>query len=199
MTKALRAFALLLCALPFAALAQMPPDVVRGTVEALNGNKLTLRTESGVTDTIVLAPDWTVTVLKPIGADAIKPGSLIGTAEMPLSKGVGRSLEVHVFPPGMRPPVGHFAWNLRPGSMMTNGTVGRVAAVTNGREMTVVYPHGSRRIVVPRQVPIVEFTRGERSQIKPGLPAILMVSRSPQGALTSGDISIGADGAKPPM
>src|SRR5581483_3354867 len=109
MTRAQIALAPLLCLLPVAALAQTPPDVVRGTVQALNGNTLTLRTESGATDTIVLAANWTVTVLKPIGADAIKPGSLIGTAEMPLSKGVGRSLEVHVFPPGMRPPVGHFA------------------------------------------------------------------------------------------
>ncbi|HEY2591837.1 MAG TPA: hypothetical protein VGI35_09625 [Steroidobacteraceae bacterium] len=187
------------CLVSFGAFAQAPPTVARGTVEALNGDTLTLATEGGKTETIQLAPKWNVTVLKPVDIDAIKPGSFIGTAEMPQRNGTGRSLEVHVFPPGVKAGEGHYAWDLRKGSMMTNGTVGQVKSVRSGRELTVTYPHGERRIVVPKSVPIVEFTNGERSLVKPGIPAFLIVAKAPDGALSSMGVAIGENGAKPPM
>ncbi|HXS28857.1 MAG TPA: hypothetical protein VN730_14430 [Steroidobacteraceae bacterium] len=188
-----------LCLLSLAASAQAPPGHVRGTIESLSGDTLTIRTESGETEKIELAPNWNVTVLKRIGIDAIKPGSFIGTAEMPQRNGTGRSLEVHVFPPGVKAGEGHYAWDLRKGSMMTNGTVGQVKSVRSGREVTVTYPHGERRLIVPRNVPIVEFTNGERSQVKPGIPVFLIVASSSGGALSSTGVAIGENGAKPPM
>lgn len=187
------------CLVSLAAFAQAPPGVARGTIEALNGNTLTLKTESGRSETIELAPQWRVTVLKPVSIDAIKPGSFIGTAEMPQRNGTGRSLEVHVFPPGVKAGEGHYPWDLRKGSMMTNGTVGQVKSVRSGRELTVTYPHGERRLVVPKGVPIVEFTDGEHAQVKPGIPAFLIVAKSPAGALSSSGVAIGENGAKPPM
>jgi hypothetical protein len=187
----------LICLAPVAALAQAPH--VRGTIEALSGDTLTLRTEAGETEKIQLAPNWNVTLLKRIGPEAIKPGSFIGTAEMPQRNGTGRSLEVHVFPPGVKAGEGHYAWDLRKGSMMTNGTVGEVKSVGKGREITVSYPHGERRIVVPKNVPVVEFTNGERSLVKPGIAAFLIVVKSPDGALSSMGVAIGENGAKPPM
>lgn len=187
------------CLVSFAALAQAPPGVARGTIEALNGDTLTLKTDSGTTETIHLAPQWRVTVLKPVSIDAIKPGSFIGTAEMPQKNGTGRSLEVHVFPPGVKAGEGHYPWDLRKGSMMTNGTVGQVKSIRSGRELTVTYPHGERRLIVPKSVPIVEFADGERTLVKPGIPAFLIVAKSPDGALSSSGVAIGENGAKPPM
>jgi hypothetical protein len=156
-----------LCLVSFVAFAQAPPSVARGTVQGLTGDTLTLATAGGQTQTIQLAPKWTVTVLKPVGLDAIKPGSFIGTAEMPQRNGTGRSLEVHVFPPGVKAGEGHYPWDLRKGSMMTNGTVGEVKSVGAGREITVSYPNGERRIVVPKNVPVVEFANGENGAKPP--------------------------------
>ncbi len=187
------------CLIPLTVLAQAPPGVARGTIEALNGDTLTLKSEDGKTETIHLSPTWNVTVLKPVSIDAIQPGSFIGTTEMPQRNGTGRSLEVHVFPPGVKAGEGHYPWSLRKGSMMTNGTVGQVTSVPKGREITVTYPHGERHIVVPQSVPIVEFTNGERSQVKPGIPAFLIVAKSPSGGLMASGIAIGENGAKPPM
>src|SRR6185437_3912099 len=186
-----------LCLGSVAAFAQAPH--VRGTIEALNGDTLTLKTEGGATETIQLAPNWNVTLLKRIGPDAIKPGSFMGTTEMPQKNGTGRSLEVHVFPPGVKAGEGHYSWDLRKGSMMTNGTVGQVKSVGKGREITVSYPQGERHIVVPTNVPVVEFTNGERSQVKPGIAAFLIVMKSADGALSSMGVAIGENGAKPPM
>src|SRR5580658_5200983 len=185
--------------IPWAVLAQPPPGVARGTIAALDHGNLVLKVADGTIETIALGKDWTVTVLKPVAIDAIQPGSFIGTAEMPLKNGTGRSLEVHVFPPGVKAGEGHYAWDLREGSMMTNGTVGKVTSKSNGRELLVTYPNGQRRIVVPPDVPIVQFTNGDRSLVKPGISAFLIVVKSPTGELTSNGVAIGVDGAQPPM
>ncbi len=199
MRAPLRACVAIALLLPLAALAQAPPGVARGTIEALAGDTLTLQTDAGDTETIALAPNWNVTVLKPVSIEAIQPGSFIGTAEMPQSRHTGRSIEVHVFPPGVKAGEGHYPWDLRKGSMMTNGTVGKVTASPGGRVLIVSYPHGQRRIIVPKSVPIVELTNGDRSLVRPGIPAFLIVARTPSGGLASSGIAIGENGAKPPM
>ena len=182
--------------------AQAPagPSVVRGTVAALDGNALTIKTDKGLKQAITLAPSWTVAVMKPVTPDAIQPGSFIGTSEMPKKDGTGRSLEVHVFPPGVKMGEGHYGWDLKKGSMMTNGTVGQVVAGKRGsRQMEVNYSYGKRTITVPTNVPIVQITGGRRDQIKPGVPVFLVVQKGAGGQLMAGSISIGENGAKPAM
>jgi hypothetical protein len=185
--------------MPLASIAQTPPGVARGVIVSVDNNTLTLKPADGTTVTIALAKDWTVTLLNPVDVEAIQPGSFIGTAEIPQRNGTGRSLEVHVFPPGVKAGEGHYGWDLRKGSMMTNGTVGKVTAGAKGRELDVTYPNGERKIIVPRGVPIVQFTDGDRSLIKPGIPAFLIVVKTPSGGLASNGIAIGENGAKPPM
>jgi hypothetical protein len=199
MKSILPAVTALALVMPLASIAQAPPGVARGVIVSVDNNTLTLKPADGTTVTITLAKDWTVTLLKPVDVEAIQPGSFIGTAEIPQKNGTGRSLEVHVFPPGVKAGEGHYGWDLRKGSMMTNGTVGKVTAGAKGRELDVTYPNGERKIVVPKGVPIVQFTNGDRSQIKPGIPAFLIVVKTPSGGLASNGIAIGENGAKPPM
>jgi len=137
--------------------------------------------------------------LKAIDVSKIKPGSFIGSAEMPQKNGSGRSLEVHVFPPGVKAGEGHYAWDLKPGSMMTNGTVGKVTARSRGLQLQVAYPDGERRLVVPRGTPIVEITPGEPAMIKPGVAVFALTFKAPDGDAVVGGLSIGENGATPPM
>ena len=199
MKSILPAITALALVMPLASIAQAPPGVARGVIVSVDNNTLTLKPADGTTVTITLAKDWTVTLLKPVDVEAIQPGSFIGTAEIPQKNGTGRSLEVHVFPPGVKAGEGHYGWDLRKNSMMTNGTVGKVTAGAKGRELDVTYPNGERKITVPRGVPIVQFTDGDRSLIKPGIPAFLIVVKTPSGGLASNGIAIGENGAKPPM
>jgi hypothetical protein len=133
--------------------------------------------------------------------DAIQAGSFIGTAEMPQKDGTGKSLEVHVFPPGVKMGEGHYGWDLKPGSMMTNGTVGSVTAGAKkgSRQLEVSYSYGKRTINVPKNVPIVQITGGTRDQVKPGTPVFMVVQKGANGQLMAGSVSIGENGAKPPM
>jgi hypothetical protein len=175
------------------------PPIVRGVVTQVRPGALVVKAKGGKLVTVGLSGSWTVSVMKPIGIDAIQPGSFIGTAEMPQADGTGRSLEVHIFPPGVKMGEGHYAWDLRPRSMMTNGTVGKVAAGRHGQELDVAYPSGTRHLVVPAHVPIVQITAGDRAQVKPGVAVFMIVAPAAGGGLTAGAVAIGEGGKPPPM
>jgi hypothetical protein len=184
---------------PAAAPATGARQIVRGEVTAVAADHLDLKTREGKPLTVALAPNWNVAVMKPITAEAIQAGSFIGTTEMPQADGSGLSLEVHVFPPGIKMGEGHYAWDLQPGSMMTNGTVGKVESVSAGRALDVSYPNGSRHVVVPANAPIVQITGGTQAMIKPGAKVFLIADPTADGHLTANTISVGENGAAPPM
>lgn len=193
----LAAVAVLLAATP--AIARQPqPTVVRGVVTAAGATQVTIKPATGKPVVVNLTPDWSVQVTKPISVSAIVPGSFVGTAEMPGKNGVGRSLEVHVFPPGVKIGEGHYRWDLKKGAMMTNGTVGKVTTGAKGRELEISYPTGKRKVVVPPNVPVVQIVNGDRKLIKPGAKVFLLAFPSPGGLIT-GAIAVGENGAKPPM
>jgi hypothetical protein len=183
---------------PPAASAPQAPTLVRGVVTAMTASTLSVKSRTGVALTLNLTPTWMVSVMKPVSIDAIQPGSFIGTAEMPQADGSGRSLEVHVFPPGMKAGEGHYAWDLTPGSMMTNGTVGKVAAGAHGRALDLSYPSGVRHIEVPADVPIVQITPGTQDLIKPGVSIFAIALQGPDGLITNA-VATGEGGAAPPM
>lgn len=192
--------ALALVATSVAAQAPPTPTVIRGKVLTATDTTLNIQTASGA-QVVALTPTWTVTVADPVTVDAIQPGSFIGTAEMPNPDGSGgKSLEVHVFPPGVKMGEGHYGWDLKPGSMMTNGTVGTVVKGKAGsRELDVNYSYGTRHITVPPRVPIVQFTSGTHAQVKSGVPVFMVVQKGKNGGLMAGNVVIGKNGAKPPM
>ncbi|WP_372782612.1 hypothetical protein [Phenylobacterium sp.] len=175
-----------------------PPPIVRGTVTAMTETSLTVKTDKGP-QVVGLTPSWSVAVMKPVAIDAIQTGSFIGTTEMPGKDGMGKSLEVHVFPPGVKMGEGHYGWDLKPGSMMTNGTVGEVVAGKKGsRELDVSYSYGKRHITVPANVPVVQIGPGKREMVKVGTPVFMVVGKTPNGMVTN-SVSVGENGAKPPM
>jgi hypothetical protein len=194
-----------LALLATAAYAQAPapaaPTVVRGKVTALAPDSITVKTDKGAAQKVSLAPSWSVAVMKPVAIDAIQPGSFIGTTNMPKGEGAGTSLEVHVFPPGVKMGEGHYGWDLKPGSMMTNGTVGKVVAGKKGsRELDVAYNgSGMRHIVVPAKVPVVQITGGTRELVKVGTPVFMVVRKNADGTMATNSVSVGENGAKPPM
>ena len=182
------------------AAAQGGRQIVRGVVAAVTPASLTVTTKDGKAVTVALAPGWIVAVTKPISADAIVPGSFIGTTELPQADGTGVSVEVHVFPPGLKVGEGHYPWDTQPGATMTNGTVGTVAAVGGGRALDVSYPSGTRHVVVPAGVPIVQITPGgAQSLIHPGVSVFLIAVPGPDGAPVTNNVLTGEGGAAPPM
>ena len=186
-------------ALSLPLLASAQTASVRGKVKTLVGQTLVVQPQKGPPITVTLTPEWGLVVMKPVDVSTIQPGSFIGTTNMDRPDGTGRSLEVHVFPPGVKMGEGHYPWDLKPHSMMTNGTIGKVTAGHHGRMLEVAYPGGTRQILVPPNVPVVGFSPGPRTLLKPGVSVFILGHKLPDGTLGTGNVSIGENGTAPPM
>jgi hypothetical protein len=182
-----------------AAAQDTPRKLFRGEVTALEGQALDVKTKDGQAVKIALTPDWRVRVVVPIGIDAIHTGSFIGTAQVPDANGVGRSLEVHVFPPGVKSGEGERDWDGQAGARMTNGTVSStITSDANGHALTLTFPGGTRKILIPPDAPVVQFNPAQHADIKPGVKVFIVAMPDGTGWKTN-NVAIGQNGAAPPM
>ncbi len=184
------------------AFAQTPPAMrIRGTVIAFDGHLLKVMTREGRDASLVVPADARVNVLSPLKLSDVRQGSFVGVTAV--QRGPGTPLqarEVHVFPEAQRGTgEGHYAWDLEPGSSMTNANVDAVVDTNSGKELTLSYKGGSQKIIVPRDVPIITFAPADTSLLKAGAKVFAVAQRSADGSLTVQRISVGKDGLKPPM
>ena len=204
MHRAIALAAFLLCCVTGAVSAQAPAAAptqrIRGDVVALDGLNLQVRSRTGESLTVKLAENYTVTAVVKIVIDRIVPGTFVGIATLPQPDGTQRAIEVLLFPEARRGSgEGHYAWDLQPGSMMTNATVADVATVDQVRRMTLRYKDGEKTIVVPPEAPIVTFEPGDRAMLAPGAHIIVTAAKQPDGSLTASGVAVGRDGLVPPM
>ena len=116
-----------------AAWAQQPPTVrIRGTIEAVDGSLLTVKSREGSEIKVRVADNAPVFGVARAALSEIKQGSYIGVSAMPEPDGTQKALAVHIFPENQRGAAEGFRpWDLRPNSTMTNATV---AHFTQGTE-----------------------------------------------------------------
>ncbi len=181
---------------------QAPPLRVRGTIEKVDGDTLTVKGRGGETLTVKLADNARVaTMLKATLAD-IKPGAFIGVTAMPQPDGSQRAIGIHIFMESQKGVVQarHLPWDRQPGSTMTNANVETSVASVDGQVMTVKYPEGEKKVVVPPNTNIVAMAPGSKADLKPGAAFIIMAAqKQPDGTLVAPAINVGRDGATPPM
>lgn len=145
------AFGLLItaaCILSVPAFAQTKH--VRGTVDSLDGNTLTVTEAGGHEVTIKLAPNWKVTAVTRSSLSAITKGTFIGTATTgPDDHLVAR--EILVLPPALKGAgEGHYPWDLGSQSMMTNATVTGDVTQAGEHELTLSYKGGESKVTCLR-------------------------------------------------
>jgi hypothetical protein len=185
-----------------AAWAQQPPTVrIRGTIEAVDGPMLSIKSREG-TDMKVRVTDNVVVVgIAKSSLSEIKPNSYIGVSAMPEPDGTQKALAIHIFPEAQRGTgEGFRAWDLRPNSTMTNATVADTVAGTDGQNIMVKYKDGEKKVVVPPETPIVAFVTGDKSELKAGAKIIIFGAvKKDDGSLEAGRVGVGLDGITPPM
>jgi hypothetical protein len=203
MTKSLFAGALIaLLAVPAA--AQNPPEGtptrIRGTVEKLDGQTLTVKSREGQQLTIALAPNFTVAAVVKKSLGDIKAGDFVGAASTKGTDGKLHALEVLIFPEALRGTgEGERAWDLTPDSLMTNATVSGIASAAQGQALKVTYKGGESEIIVAPSTPVVTFAPGDASLLKPGAAVFIGAIKKPDGSLTAARVNAEKDGVKPPM
>jgi hypothetical protein len=185
-----------------AASAQQPPAVrIRGTIEAVDGALLTVKSREGTDMKVRLTDNVAVFGVANIAMSEIKPGSYIGVSAMPEPDGTQKALAVHIFPEAQRGAAEGFRpWDLRPNSTMTNATVAQTVEGTDGQNILVKYKDGEKKVVVPPGTPIVTFLVGDKSELKPGAKIIIFgATRKDDGTLEANRVNVGRDGITPPM
>lgn len=179
--------------------AQTTPVRVRGEIIAVDTTTLTVRHTSGETVKIAIAPDQVVGAVKNVKLADIQQGAFIGTATRLGSDGKHVALEVLVFPESARGSnEGHYAWDLLPGSMMTNANVETVMSGVEGRTLHLSYKGGSKDVVVPENTPVVTFAPATRADLVAG-KKVFVVAKDTSPGLSATRIIVEKDGVAPPM
>jgi hypothetical protein len=179
--------------------AEAPPQHVRGTLEAVDGHTLSIKTARG-TDSIKLADDSKVFLVSPADLGAIKDGKFVGVTSVEKA-GKRVAVEVHVFDESLRGlGEGHYPWDLGSGpNMMTNANIAQVESVGEDHVLKLDYKGGTQNISVPPDATIVEFTPATLDQLKPSSKVFVLAKKQEDGSLVAPAIVVGKDGMKPPM
>jgi len=182
--------------------AQQAPTVrIRGTIEAVDGPLLAIKTREGNDVKVKMTDNVAVFAVVKTELSQIKEGSYIGVTAMPEPDGVQKAIAVHIFPENQRGAAEGFRpWDLRPNSTMTNATVAETVKGTDGQNILVKYKDGEKRVVVPPDTPIVTFVASEKSEVKPGAKIIIFgAAKKEDGSLEAARVNVGRDGLTPPM
>jgi hypothetical protein len=183
--------------------AQVQNVRVRGTIEKVDGDMLTVKSREGTDLKLKLKDNATVRgVIKASLAD-IKSGTGVGITSMPQADGSLKAVEIHIFPAGLNFNSFHGNWDLVPNSQMTNGPVQTSVAGVDGQVLTVQYKAGDKteekKITVTPQTIIVGYAPGTKADLKAGQK--IFVANAPKqadGSIEVANISYGKDIA-PPM
>jgi hypothetical protein len=184
------------------AIAQQPPSPsrVRGTIESVDGDVLSVKSRAGEDVKLHMTPDVRVVGITKVALSDIKVGSFIGTTTVPGPDGIPTAIEVHVFPEDLRGTgEGSRPYDLRPNSTMTNATVAESVVGNDGHTLLVKYKDGEKKVVVPTETPVVTYVPADKSDLKPGAKVIAFVKMLPDGTFESNRVSVGRDGLTPPM
>ena len=171
---------------------------MRGTIERVEGPVHVIKARDGAELKLTVATKPSIATLVKASLGDIKQGSFVGVTSMPQSDGSLRALEVHIFPEAMRGTgEGHYPWDLRPQSTMTNANVEQVGATVDGRTLTLKYKDGQKDIFVPADTPIVIYELGGPADLKPGAKVFIVAVKQPDGTLEGRAWRVGRNGAAP--
>jgi uncharacterized protein DUF5666 len=192
--------ALMLVALASAAVAQDTVRV-RGTIDRVEGPIYVVKARDGTEMKVALAENGLVVALVKATLADIKQGSFVGATGMPQPDGSQKAIEVHIFPEAMRGTgEGHYPWDLRADSTMTNANVEQSATSVDGQTLTLKYKDGEKKVIVTPQTVIVTYNPSDRSELKPGAKIFIgAAKKQADGTLLAPRINYGKDGLTPPM
>jgi hypothetical protein len=185
-----------------AALGQQTPTVrIRGTIDAVEGSLLSIKTREGSDVKVKMTDNVSVFAVVKTELSQIKEGSYIGVTAMPEPEGTQKAIAVHIFPENQRGAAEGFRpWDLRANSTMTNATVAETVSGTNGQNILVKYKEGEKKVVVPPDTPIVTFVASDKAEVKPGAKIIIFgAAKKDDGTLEANRVNVGRDGITPPM
>jgi hypothetical protein len=176
------------------------PSRVRGEIEAVDGDMLTVKSRGGEDLKLHMTTDIRIVGITKISLSDIKVGSFIGTTTVPGADGMPTAVEVHVFPENMRGTgEGSRPYDLKPNSTMTNATVSESVVGNDGHTLLVKYKDGEKKVLVTPETPVVTYVPAAKNDLKAGAKVIVFMKQLPDGSFETDRVSVGRDGLTPPM
>jgi hypothetical protein len=170
---------------------------VRGTITALSGDTLSVKTREGRDVQLHLTPDAQVVTAKKVSADDFKTGSYVGVTSVKGPDGHLVAKRIHALGPQV--PQMHGAWDSIPNSMMTNANITNVAEMGGGKELTLKYKGGEEKIRVDKDTEYYNFAPGSRADLKPGETIFSGAKVEGDGKFVTPRVAVSKDGVKPPQ
>ena len=195
-TLAALSFASICIALPASAQETVR---IRGTIERIEGPVYVVKNRDGAELKLTMTDNpLFVAIVKSTMAD-IKPGMFVGSTGMSQPDGSQKAIEVHIFPESMRGTgEGHYDWDLKPQSKMTNGNVEQSVAAVDGQMLSVKYKDGEKKLLVTPETAVVTYVTGNKDELKPGTKIFVAAAKKqPDGTLQTPRITYGRNGAGP--
>jgi len=159
----LNSLALLLALVALGASAQ---ERARGVITAVSGDEISVANKK-----VRVGDKTELLFMQPIVLGDIKPGSFLAVTSQKGPGGQLTALEIRVQPKPISP--GHRPFDGRDDQTMTNATLDGMVQASTGRELSLSYPGGSQKIVVPESAALFALVPGNRSQLVVGAPVNL--------------------------
>jgi hypothetical protein len=195
---ALASFASICLALPAAAQETVR---IRGTIEKVDGPVYVVKNRDGAELRLTVTdPQLYVAIVKSTMAD-IKPGQFVGATGVTQPDGSQKAIEVHIFPESMRSTgEGHYDWDLKPNTKMTNANVEQTVAGVEGPVLSVKYKDGEKKVLVTPETSVVTYVIGDKNDLKPGTKIFVgAAKKQADGTVQTPRVTYGKDGLTPPM
>src|SRR5258706_9072693 len=169
---------------------------VRGTITALNGDVLTVKSRDGRDIQLHLTPDAQVVTAKKTTLAEMGPNAYVGVTSVKGPDGRMVAKEVHAIGPQV--PQMHGAWDSTPNSMMTNANIFFFFKQKTAYEITLKYKDGEQKIVVTPETEVVTFVPGTRADLKPGETIFSGARVEGDGKFVAPRVAVSKDGVKTP-
>jgi hypothetical protein len=172
---------------------------IRGTIERIEGPVYVVKNRDGAELKLTVTDNPLFVAISPSKIADIKPGMFVGSAGTMQPDGIQKAIEVHIFPESMRGTgEGHYDWDLKPGTKMTNGNVEQSVAAVDGPILSVKYKDGEKKLLVTPETVVVTYVMGSKDELKPGTKIFVAAAKKqPDGTLQTPRITYGRDGAGP--
>jgi hypothetical protein len=185
----MKRLALLLLAFTCAAAWAQTNVRVRGTITALDGDVLKVKSRDGRDIQLHLLPDTQVATAKKTTLQEMGPNAYVGVTSVKGPDGRMVAKEVHAIGPQV--PQMHGPWDSTPNSTMTNANIAGTAQTSGGNEITLKYKGGEQKIVVPPDAKILAYAVGDKAELKPGARvSIVRAQKKPDGSLEANRVNV---------
>ncbi len=189
--------------------AEDAEDHIRGLITKVEGSSIAVKTGAGKTVRLALPDDAAIISLTKASFTDVDYGTYVGSVAVRLDEyspivrdslsWLHKGFELRIVDEQLRGiALGHKRWDLVRDSIIAHGWVDDMEV----RVISIKYGPTEQEetdVDVPRDVPILRMSLGDRSLIKPGTYVCAGAQRGPDGKYVAAFVFVGNDGIVPPL